>query len=127
MDRFTLDFPTYGRLDLDEDGRAELPEPEAFHCFGCGDFCASQDLGMEMEPDCTCIRTGDMDDASYCDAHGPRGAASWKLCKTCAAPEPETVELAEQDTAETLALLARSGCSRSEAAQWMKVIEERVA
>jgi hypothetical protein len=128
MDRFTEDFPTYSKIDRDEDGRAELPEPEQFACDGCGLDYPMTALGAEVEPECTCVQTDvDYFESRYCEAHGSRHRTSILLCKACAAPEPEEVIVTDQDTADTLTLLAKAGCSRAEAAVWMSIIEERIA
>ena len=58
-----------------------------FVCNCCGlSFCMHH-VGLEIEPECTCIMTGDQADARGCDAHGTSNPRPLLLCRVCAAPE----------------------------------------
>jgi len=91
---------------------------DELHCTRCfEDFTEAEfaqyltDAGC-VEPECTCRLTGDVADASECELHGFHRRIP---------------QMADQETAETLSLLAKSGCSPSEAVLWMSIIEGRVA
>jgi hypothetical protein len=100
------------RRDRDEDGRPDPPYSAAGHiCENCRQVVEGLSWVEGFE---------------YWGCDDCHEEALREIARELA-QDPEPVELVDQDTAQTLALLARAGCTRSEAALWMQVIEKKVA
>ncbi len=95
MDRFTEELiHNSARPDRDEDGNFEplyldpSEYPQQFRCDSCGDYRPLALLGLEEEPQCTCIQTDvDYFDGRYCDLHGTRNPKTFLVCKLCIGTE----------------------------------------
>jgi hypothetical protein len=111
MDRFSETYPTIRNIDRDEDGYPG----ELVAVLECQNCRASSERLTQSPLD---------DDFRVCDDCMEEIVA---VMARELAEQPLTAELTDRDTAETLALLARAGCTRAEAAVWMNLIEERVA
>ncbi len=112
MDRFSETFPSMNRRDRDEDGFPEPTYSAAGHqCENCRETVEHVSFVPEF-------------DYYGCDACHAEALA--EIARELAA-QPQHVELTDQDTAETLRLLAMSRCTLTETALWMRTIEERIA
>lgn len=108
MNRFTEDFPTYNNVDRDEDGYSDVLVA-VLECQNCRQ---TADRLTQSPQD---------NDFLVCDECMEEIVA---VMARELAEQPLTAELTDQDTAETMALLARAGCTRSEVAVWFQVFEE---
>jgi len=110
-DRFSETFGTYNRRDRDEDGFTEPIFSAAGHiCENC--LKAVERLSW-------------VEGWEYWGCDECHEEAIQEVAREMA--EIRQLELADQDTAETLSLLARSGCTLTETALWIKVIDKEVA